>query len=306
MSKVLISYRGIPQSPGWATGDLVVDAFKRNGHEVYTYGHYYRRGVKALLPHGLTIDQVRRDQFDLALYMEMNDGDSQYTELKYINARIRAYWDFDVSYHPQFTASVCKYLNFDHIFYANPDYRRFFSNLAPRISLLPYGFCSLKHVPNILKSIKERKYKFAIIGSPWKERKDIIKALNNEGIDAHLITDMYREDYIQALNDTQVSINYNVDKGRGLLVMRIWESLATHCCLITNSEDYIEQFFSPDEVLTYESTASLIEICKELRNNPDTVERIARQGYIAGQRYHTYDARINTILKTLHIGDNHE
>ena len=304
MAKVLISYRGIPQSPGWATGDLVADAFRRNGHEVDTYGNFYKQGPSSRIPGSLTIEEVRRKQFDLALYMEMNDDDSQYLELKYIPAKVRAYWDFDVSYHPDFTASVCNYLKFDHIFCANPDFRSFFEKFAPRASILPYGFCCMKHTPNAFKSFRERKYQFAIIGSPWKERKEIVTALKDEGMDAHLITGVFREEYIQTLADTKVSINYNVQAGAGLLVMRVWESLATHSCLITNAGDHISRFLTVgDDCLVYNDIPGLVELCKKINKEPDIARRMARQGYITGQKNHSYDSRITEILETLRLSN---
>jgi len=303
MLRILVSYRGIPDSPGWATGDLVANAFRALGHDVSVYGYYYqKRGPDGMLPKSLSYDEVIRQQFDLALYMEMNDGDAQYAELKNVKARVRAYWDFDVSYHPKFTLANIRHMKFDHIFYANPDFANLFQMCAPRISVLPYAFCSLKHVPKRVIPFRERKYKFAIIGSPWEERVKIVETLQKEGLDAHLITNKFREEYIEALNDTQVSINYNVNTGRGLLVMRVWESLGTHTCLLTNGGDHIEDFLTiSNDCLVYNNDPELIDLCHKLNDDLGLAEKIARSGYTQGHLLHTYNMRAMQILDVLDL-----
>jgi len=299
--KILISYRGIPQSPGWATGDLVVDAFKQLGHEVYIYGNLYKCGVSSKIPGSISIDEVKNMNFDLALYMEMNDDDSQYVELKYINARVRAYWDFDVSYHPDFTNAICHYMDFDHIFCANPDYQDFFDGIALRVSVLPYAFCNKKHTLS-RRNFHDRKYQFAIIGSPWKKREEIVKALCNEGLDAYLIADVFREEYVDTLNNTKVSINYNVSSGRGLLVMRVWESLSTGCCLLTNSDDHISRFLSVgNDCLVYKDIPGLVETCKRIDTEPWIALHVAMNGHATGMAHHTYMKRAKSILKDCNL-----
>lgn len=298
---ILVSYRGIPQSPGWATGDLFVSAFRRQGHEVDVFGHYYQQPNNKL-PNSLSAEDVVRRKYDCACYLEMNDNDPQYLNLKHVNAKVRTYCDYDISYHPEATSIFCKYMAFDHIFCANVDFVDCFGHLAPKVSVLPYAYCPEKHVVEPYIPLKERKYKFAIIGSPWNERVEIIEAMQKAGLDAHLITDKYREDYIRTLADTQISINYNVTRGMGLLVMRVWESLGCGCCLLTNDSDYSERFLTPGkDHLVYKSIPDLIEICKDLEKNPRLMNNIANYGRAVGRLNHTYDNRVKQILKETNL-----
>jgi hypothetical protein len=280
---------------------MVVEAFRRQGHDVDVFGHYYKSDEP--LPGSITAGKVRRNLYDLSLYMEMNDDDKPYLNIKQANAKVKAYWDFDVSYHPEATNIFCKHMTFDHIFCANVDFVEFFGHLAPKVSVLPYAYCPEKHIVEPYISLKERKYKFAIIGSPWQERIDIIEAMKEAGLDAHLITDKFREDYIRALGDVQVSINCNVAKGMGLLVMRVWESLGCGCCLLTNEDDYSERFLTlGKDHLVYKSIPDLIKICKDLEKNPRLMNNIANYGRAVGRLSHTYDSRVNQILKETNLG----
>ena len=96
--KILVSFRGIPQSPGWATGDFVVKAFRKLGHEVFPYGNYYQTAERI---EGLDQTTLFRQEYDLVLFLECNDGDPQCTEWHSngtSKTRALASWFFDTSY----------------------------------------------------------------------------------------------------------------------------------------------------------------------------------------------------------------
>ena len=297
--KILISYRGIPNSPGWETGSLLADAFIELGHEVSRYGHYYQKGWDYPIGDVTPINQSK--EYDYIIYCECNDPDPQYVELKYVKARKRVYWEFDTSYHPELSAAIVNYFKFDHIFYANSRYETFFKprwfyfSHAPSISWLPYGFCQRKHFTNFTN----KKFLYTIIGSPWKERKEIYDALKDAGIEVEFITGKFREEYIKALAQSQATINFNKNEGRGLLVMRVFEALGTKTCLITNDGDDVQRVLKQGvECLVYKDTNDLIDICKRYEKGQD-LEWIANFGYERGMRDHTYEARAQEIINIL-------
>jgi hypothetical protein len=231
--KVLVSYRGIPQSPGWATGDFVVKALRTLGHEVYPYAKYYQQNrwveERPLLDH---------HRWDLILFMECNDGDPQYPELKVTPARHTACWLFDTSYHQDRYRSLVNYFKFDDIFLANPltvqEYRVWGYD---RVHYLPYAFDSEKHVrgPN-----HEKTMDVALVGSIRDDRKHLAKMLGKRGIDLQLIGGVFREQYVDALASARFVVNQNPPQGRGLLNMRHFEAQAAGSIVIEQHDDLMD------------------------------------------------------------------
>ena len=295
--KILVSYRGIPQSPGWATGDFVVDAFKRLGHEVYTYGNYYQK-MGHLLPHHINNGKLFEEEFDLVLYMDMNDDDPPYMNLRYIKARKFACWNFDISYNPGETYVFMEYMQFDHLFCANPLYTKQLEKSIPT-TFLPYAFSVSKHVPN---KLPKKDIDFSIVGSPWGDRERLSNLLKEQGVKVEFISGLFREEYIDALARSHATINYNVEKGRGLLVMRVFEAMGAQTCLITNDGDYVDQVASPGQhCLVYRDDKVLVEMCQRWQGNLGALDNIGREGHLYGLTHHTYDCRAQEILNVLEL-----
>jgi hypothetical protein len=79
--KIVVAYRGAPRSPGRATGDALIRAFRQLGHEAVGYGRWYQ-----------TCDWFGTDAAgDLLVYLECNDEDPQYDELRHFKGKI-VYW----------------------------------------------------------------------------------------------------------------------------------------------------------------------------------------------------------------------
>jgi len=290
--KILISYRGIPQSPGWATGDLVVDSFKRLGHEVYTYGHYYKEPGH-LLPGHINKGKLFDEEFDLVLYMDMNDDDPPYPDLKYVKTRKLAYWNFDISYNPGGVYAFMQYMQFDHLFCANYLYAKQLEKNLPT-TFLPYALSIDKHT---LSRWPEKDIDISIVGSPWGDRERLSNLLKEKGINVQFITGKFREEYMNALARSHATINYNVEKGRGLLVMRIFEAMGAKTCLITNDGDMMDKVAIPGQhYLVYRNDQELIDLCQYTMGELD---EIGIEGHLYGLTHHTYDCRVREILYIL-------
>src|SRR5689334_7395609 len=191
--KILVSYRGIPQSPGWATGDCVVRAFQSQGHDVTPYGNYYQTTNR------LESNKfASQEEYDLFLFMECGDGDPIYSELKNVRARKRASWFFDAALYPQRWMETIRMFEFDVNFIANNN--MLYDNL--KTEFLPYAADSKLHFrkPDFFE------YRtFGFVGSDRPERQAIADKLSFANVE--LKSGIFREEFIDYLAGSRYTIN---------------------------------------------------------------------------------------------------
>lgn len=273
--KILVSYRAIPQSPGWATGDCVVRAFRELGHDVTPYGNYYQ--TQKRLEDGSPFET----DWDLHLFLECGDGDPTYSELVSLRTRKRASWFFDAALYPQNWLAILRLFEFDVNFMANSV--MLYDNL--NTAYLPYAADSL-HV----RPADHHKYRaFAFVGSDRPERQALAKTLNVE-----LKSGIFREEFIDYLAGSRYTINDIAGGGAGLVPMRPFEALAAGSSLITPKGDGVKALGLP--CIEYGSQDELVSICSRLYNDnilPDNT------GQDVVLRNHMYKHRCATILKKL-------
>jgi len=286
--KILVSYRGIPQSPGWATGDSVVRAFEALGHEVYTWGHYYE-DQKNKLP-----NQGTWEEYDLLVYMEMNDGDPQYTVLKNIPAKKKVAWMFDVAMNPMFYKSICDYMEFDHVFCGNTNSLDLFDQPT---SFLPYAADLDLHYRH---PVKAKKNVATLVGSDRQSRRDLIDFIQGEDVPAQLVTDVFRDEYIKTLSESMISICDVAGGGHGLMPMRFFEAPAAGSLLICqlDSNDDRDQILKEGQhYFGFYNTEDLPGLLDFLMHDVDAREKVWLDGHNEVLRNHTYRERCMEILK---------
>lgn len=288
--KILVSYRGIPPSPGWATGDMVVKAFQELGHEVYPYAKYYQENRWVEGRPGLD-----EHVWDLILFLECNDGDPQYPELRITKARKTACWLFDTSYYQDRCQFLVNYFKFDHKFLANPltvqQYKTWGYN---NVHYLPYA-CDRDLHGRDLGGAKS--HDVVLVGSIRDDRRALAHELDRLGVNLKLIGGVFREDYIDALASAKIVINQNPDAGRGLLNMRYWESPAAGSFVLTENSDYAVQ---PVNILnggTYNNTQDIAEFCVAALGNLETLTQATKMSQEHVFQHHTYKNRCEEILK---------
>lgn len=276
--RILVSYRGIPQSPGWATGDCVVRAFRELGHDVTPYGNYYQT------PRRLEDRNVLAEDWDLFLFMECGDGDPVYTELAGLRARKRASWFFDAALYPQNWLAILRLFEFDVNFMANSV--MLYDNL--NTAYLPYAADTL-HV----RPADHHKYRaFGFIGSDRPDRQALAAQLSFANVE--LKSGIFREDYIDYLASSRYAINDIAGGGAGLIPMRPFEALAAGTALITPKGDGVKALGLP--CIEYGSQSELVSICRHLYDDniiPDSA------GQDAILRNNMYRHRCVTILEKL-------
>jgi hypothetical protein len=279
--KILVSYRGIPQSKGWATGDSVVRAFRALDHDVYTWGHYYGHPEQKLENHGEWTD------YDLVVYMEMNDGDQQYGILKNIPARRKVAWLFDVEMQPQFWKALCDHMEFDRIFCANTDFLEFLN-----ADFLPYAADTDIHY-RPLDFPKKRVA--SLVGSDRQSRRQLIASVD----DAEFIAGVYREKYIDALGSSLISICDVAGGGAGLMPMRFFEAPAAGSLLVcqVNNQNRDDVMREGQFYLGYTDDKDLPGIIDFLKSDIAERERLTVDGHNHVLLNHTYKQRCEYIIE---------
>lgn len=278
--KIIVSYRGIPQSPGWATGDCVVRAFQALGHEAVAYGNYYQ--TQRRLEGNRN---VLAEEWDLYLQMECGDGDPFYSELSDTRSRKRATWWFDAALYPQRWIQQTSLISSDMNFIANSNmlYESF------KTEYLPYAADSKLHV----RPASHHKYRaFGFVGSDRPERQALAAQLSFANVE--LKSGIFRDDFINYLAGSRYVINDIAGGGIGLVAMRPFEALAAGAALITPKNDGVRSLGLP--CIEYGSSEELVSICRNLYDN-DVLPN--NDGQEAILRNHTYERRCQDILEKL-------
>lgn len=277
MCKWLVSFRGSQNIRFWETGQFIVDALVALKEQVYTYGFVYETG-EWFGDADLTSD------YNYFLYMEMGDGASPYLELKNIKAKNRIGWFFDTALYPQKIQTLCDYLNLKHVFQANPDY------VTKKDYWLPYAEST-----KFYRSLETpKKYDVLLVGSDRPERRLLIEKLRDAGISAHLISGIFKDDYIDTLASAKIVLNDHAGGGVNLANMRTFEAPAAGAVLAMPRISEIEKIFESDEVLIYNNTNELIDKIRDILHNNQWAE-MARRGQIKVLSQHTYIERIMKI-----------
>jgi hypothetical protein len=219
--KILVSYRAAPRIRGWETGSMLARAFRVLGHDVAEYANIYE--TKQWIADRA---HILNQSYDLHVFMEKNDPESQYTELLSLPITRTVGWLFDIAMYPDFNYNLVERFHFDHLYLANPNYLDKFK--CPT-SFLPYA-ADERYFYRSLDTIKTRD--LCLVGSDRPERRQFIQMLRNNGVNAELISGIFKQDYINALASSKIILNDLAGGGGALLSMRAFETLATGSALL--------------------------------------------------------------------------
>jgi spore maturation protein CgeB len=270
--KYVVSYRGIPQSRGWATGDCLIRALHFLGYEAIPYGNYHQTSefMGTALP----------EKDDVLIFLECNDGDPQYLSLIDLPC-CKVFWDFDTEMHLE--ASLFLSHRFDFVFLANPAYLVEFN----RSQYLPYAFDHLW-----MKSDEKPKKGAAVIGSPFSARMNFART-----IDADMVSGIYRQQYLDVIKQLKVNVHNLASGGRELLVMRIFETMGLGTTLLTEFSKTLERHFvDGEDLITYQDAKDCKAKLDLLLGDDYYCDKIAKQGQAKVLAHHTYVNRAKIIL----------
>lgn len=300
--KILVSYRGIPQSKGWATGDFVVNALLDLGHDVYPYGNYYQTNQ--------TIDDLDNQKlldysnyYDLYIQMECGDGDRFYQEVVNAHCDKRVTWWFDSALYPARWIQETALISSDVDFIANKNL------LSKKINTvyLPYAADYYRHAFPI--SFKDDGYwihkdgvtwevnkdiDFLIIGSDRPERQQLFESVKSIAPNTHYITNVFREEYVSYLTRSHYVINDVAGGGAGLIPMRPFETIAAGSHLITPHDDGCKELGLP--CFEYRNMEELLDLVKSLNDRERPIRFGFQQEFLTK---HTYKNRCQAIIDTV-------
>ena len=270
--RILVSGRGIPGRKGWSNAECLVRGFKKLGHDAHVYGNVYESDDP--------IDQYSPAtgciKPDLLVWTECNDGDPQYSELLDLDCP-RVIWDFDTSMHEEFSRWL--WTKFGRVYVANPNYRR-------DATYLPYGVDETLYYPG------EQVNDVAIVGTPFKER---VEFAAKAGVE--LVQGLYGEAYAAFLRSLKIGVHHHDSGGEGLLVARVWETMASGSVLVTHDNLSIRRHFTPGiNVVLYDSPWDCRRRVEALLNDDEGRKNIAQNGYSEVLRRHTWTARARRIV----------
>lgn len=277
--KILVSYRGIPGRPGWASGDAMVRALRALGHDAIPYGTIYQTQTP--------IDQYWAGAppplgIDMLLWMECNDRDNQYTEILDLDCQTRILWDFDTAMHQDFTRVLAEH--FDVVYVANWAQRR------KGWRYLPYGIDAEMFHPR-----PKPGGRVAIIGTPFRERVEFATAVG-----VPVVHGLYGEDYARAVAELDIHVHHHDSGGEGLLVSRVWETLASGTVLLTQDTESVRRHFDDDVHLRlYRDAYDCRAVLSELMADDRQRRMLAASGRAEIVRRHTWVDRARAMMEDL-------
>jgi len=99
---------------------------------------------------------------------------------------------------------------------------------------------------------------------------------------------------------SKINLNITMRPIQTGLSLRVWDILGCDGFLLTNYQAEIPEYFEIGKDLEcYESMTDLKEKVAYYLQHDDIREEIAKNGYEKLKQYHTYEARVATMLKTL-------
>ena len=275
--RILVSGRGIPGRKGWSNAECLVRGFRKLGHDAVPYGNIYESDepIDQYSPRTGTVIP------DLLVWTECNDGDPQYAELLTLPCH-KVIWDFDTSMHEEF--SYWLWPKFDKVYVANPNYRR-------DATYLPYGVDETLFFPG--KKVNSA----AIVGTPFKER---VEFAAKAGVE--LIQGLYGEEYAAFIRSLKIHVHHHDSGGEGLLVSRVWETMASGVVLVTHDNLSIRRHFTHNvNVVLYDTPWDCARRIDELLRDDVKRNNISQNGYGEVMRRHTWTARARRIIADMGI-----
>jgi glycosyltransferase involved in cell wall biosynthesis len=219
--------------------------------------------------------------------MECNDDDGQYIETLGLDCR-RYYWGFDDSMHWPWTANLLSGRyggKFDRVFFAN-------KKLCERVGgarYLPYAADERHFKPGTIERTGA-----ATIGSQFKERVDFCRQANVE-----LISGLYREKYISALQRLKIHVHNHESGGDGLIVMRPFETMACGALLMAPAGLMDELFSCGIHYVAYDGPEDCKRKVARFLECDDEREAMASAALHCVQEKHTYLERAKEMLDAI-------
>jgi hypothetical protein len=127
----------------------------------------------------------------------------------------------------------------------------------------------------------------------YKERRDIIDAMEAAGLKVLVSDGLYYAEYVAAYHNSRIGLCYSPQQSA---MFRIFETAAMGCVVLSNPIRDYEQLGNDGIVIFPHDRPDVAALyAKQLADDPHTAQRLIGQS-LAWVKPHTWDARAGRIL----------
>lgn len=165
---------------------------------------------------------------------------------------------------------------------------------------LPYAYDPTVHYPEEIvgdmsgEERKKKEFDAVLIGMPYPERIEWIRRLREAGVSVAFENGPVFDEYREINNKATIGLNWS-----SLMDMnaRSFELMAMKLCPVMNIVPDFNEFFIEDrDYVGFRDMNVAVEKVLWAKNHPEEAQAIAEHAYNT-VKPHTYDARVETILK---------
>ncbi len=165
----------------------------------------------------------------------------------------------------------------------------------PNDIVLPYA-CSPDH--HYAMSDIKKEYDASLIGLHYNNRTQLVEALRHKGYNVLYTIGLVWDEYRIENNKATIGLNWSSLQD---INARIFEIMAMKRVPVINRLPFLDKlgFYENRHYLGFDSIQEAIEKVDWVLNNPEQAEFIANNAYNLVHNNHTYELRVEEILKTV-------
>jgi spore maturation protein CgeB len=151
------------------------------------------------------------------------------------------------------------------------------------------------HVPTDFKTRD-----VCFIGAMTAEREDYILALEDAGIrvEYNESAPLSFEDMCLVISSSKISLNFskNPHNNETQMKARLFEVPALKTLLVTEYHPGIEEYYTDKEIVTFKTSEEMVKKVKGLLQNPNIISKMTENGYQRFLKDHTSHKRLQEVL----------
>ncbi len=164
-----------------------------------------------------------------------------------------------------------------------------------------YGIKDVRWLPLCMSPAVHKKmyipkvHDVSFVGNIYPNRERLISRLR-ERFDV-FVTKAYMDEMVKVFNESKIVLNLGI--GNTGIQSRVFEALGCGSFLLTNEIQQDARLFKDRKHLVYFNESDIEEAVAYYLENEEEREQIALHGYLEANRAHTYDHRVEAVLKDL-------
>ncbi|NOZ87056.1 MAG: glycosyltransferase [Deltaproteobacteria bacterium] len=173
---------------------------------------------------------------------------------------------------------------------------------ARNVSFLPLAMSPAVH----RKMFLEKKHDVCFVGNVYQNRRELLDRLSQR-FDL-VVTRAFMDDMVKLYNQSRIVLNLGL--GRTGIQQRVFEALGCGSFLLTNEIPEESRLFEHRKHLVYFNEETIEDEIAYYLDHAHEREEIALAGYRKAHTYHTFEARLHSIVRDLALDfetrDEHE